>query len=79
MEDAHITCEFMGDVGVHTLNQPRLGSSYILPRLWDLGGVTTTSNVSRIIYDQPSVFATTSRYPYATCMHSRVELSSLQQ
>ena len=29
-EDAHVTCG-MGDLGGPTLNQPRLGFSYILP------------------------------------------------
>ena len=48
VEDAHVTCETMGDLGGPTLNQPRLGFSYILPRLWDPGGDTTTSNVPSI-------------------------------
>ena len=37
-EVAHITCG-MCDLGGPTLNQPRLGLSYILPRLWDPRGV----------------------------------------
>ena len=39
-EDAHMTCGIMGDLGGPTLNQPRLGFSYILPKdygiLWEL-------------------------------------------
>ena len=56
-EDAHITCR-MGDLGGPTLNQPRLGFSYKLSRLWDPGGVSS----------RPRAFAT-SRYPYTTHMN----------
>ena len=45
-EDAHITCG-MHDLGGPTLYQPRLGFSYMLPRLWDPGGVRSTPNVPR--------------------------------
>ena len=41
----------MGDLGGPTLNQPRLGFSYVLPQLWDHGGVGSTSNVPRINLD----------------------------
>ena len=45
-EDAHIThgrCDFGGT----TLNKPSLGFSYMLPRLWDPGGVRSPPNVPR--------------------------------
>ena len=35
-EDAHVTCGRC-DLGGTTLNKPRLGFSYVLPRLWDPG------------------------------------------
>ena len=35
-EDAHVTCG-MCDLGRPTLNQPRLGLSYVRPKLWDPG------------------------------------------
>ena len=37
----------MCDLSEPTLNRPRLGFSYILPRLWDPGGVHSTPNVPR--------------------------------
>ena len=64
-----MTCGIMGDLGGPTLNQPRLGFSYILPRLWDSMGVSTTSNVPKMFSNQPRAF-TTSRYPYATNIHN---------
>ena len=42
-EDAHVTrgtCDFGGA----TLNNPSLGCSYELPRLWDPGGVSSSAN-----------------------------------
>ena len=45
-EDAHVTrgkCDFGGA----TLNHPNLGFSYVLPRLWDPGGVSSSPNVPR--------------------------------
>ena len=45
-EDAHVTrgkCDF----GRATLNNPSLGFSYMLPRLWDPGGVRSSPNVPR--------------------------------
>ena len=45
-EDPNITCG-MCDLGGPTLYQPRLGFSYILPRQWGPGGVSSTPNVSR--------------------------------
>ena len=45
-EDAHIA-HGRCDLGGTTLNKPRLGFSYMLPRLWDPGGVRSTPNVPR--------------------------------
>ena len=45
-EDAHITCG-KHDFGGATLNNPSLGFSYVLPRLWDPGGVRSSPNVPR--------------------------------
>ena len=45
-EDAHVAhgrCDFGGT----TLNNPSLGFSYVLPRLWDPGGVRPPPNVPR--------------------------------
>ena len=45
-EDAPVTrgkCDFGGS----TLNNPNLGFSYVLPRLWDPGGVSSSPNVPR--------------------------------
>ena len=73
-EDAHVTrgkCDFGGA----TLNNPNLGFSYILPRLWDPGGVRSSPNVPR---DQSRALAT-SRYPYAPRMGHLVDLPNLRQ
>ena len=62
-EDAHVThgkCDFGGT----TLNNPSLGFSYMLPWLWDPGGVKSSLNVPR---DRSRALAP-SRYPYAPCM-----------
>ena len=59
-EDAHVTrgrCDFGGA----TLNNPILGFSYVLPRLWDPGGASSSPNTPR---DQSRTIAP-SRYPYA--------------
>ena len=71
-EDAHITCGRC-DLGGTTLNIPRLGFSYVLPRIWDHGGVRSTPNVPR---DQSRALVP-SRYPYAPCMDHLVYLTSL--
>ena len=45
-EDAHVTrgkCDFGGA----TLDNPSLGFTYVLPRLWDPGGVRSSPNVPR--------------------------------
>ena len=59
-EDAHVT-RGKFDFGGATLNNPNLGFSYVLPRLWDPGGVSSSPNVPR---DQSRALAP-SRYPYA--------------
>ena len=59
-EDAHVThgkCDFGGA----TLNNPSFGFSYMLPRLWDPGGVSSSPNIPR---DRSRALAP-SRYPYA--------------
>ena len=45
-EDAHVTCGKCYFGGA-TLNNPSLGFSYVLPRLWDPGGVSSSPNVPR--------------------------------
>ena len=45
-EDAHVT-HGRCDLGGTTLNKPRLGFSYVIPRVWDPGGVRSTPNVPR--------------------------------
>ena len=72
-EDAHITCGKC-DFGGATLNNPSLGFSYVLPRLWDPGGVRSSPNVPR---DQSRALAP-SRYPYGPCTGYLVNLSNLQ-
>ena len=73
-EDAHVThgrCDFGGA----TLDKPSLGFSYVLPRLWDPGGVRTPPNVPR---DRSSALAP-SRYPYAPCTGHLVNLPNLRR
>ena len=45
-EDAHVTCGWC-DLGGTTINKHRLRFSYVLPRLWEMGGVRSTPNVPR--------------------------------
>ena len=45
-EDANVTCDKC-DFGGATLNNPSLGISYMLPRLWDPGGVRPSPNIPR--------------------------------
>ena len=73
-EDAHITrgkCDF----DEASLNNPSLVPSYVLPRLWDPGGVRSSPNVPR---DRSRALAP-SRYPYALCTGHLVNLPSLQR
>ena len=72
-EDAHVTrgkCDFVGA----TLNNPILGFSYVLPRLWDPGGVSSTPNTPRDL----SRTIAPSRYPYALLMGYLIYLPSLR-
>ena len=72
-EDAHVThgkCGF----GEATLNNPSLGFSYVLPKLWDTGGVRSSPNVPR---GQFRALAP-SRYPYAPHTSYLVNLPKLQ-
>ena len=73
-EDAHVThgkCDF----GRATLNNPSLGFSYVLPRLWDPVGVRASPNVPR---DRSRALAP-SRYPYTPCTGHLDDLPNLQQ
>ena len=72
-EDAHVTrgkCDFGGA----TLNNPILGFSYVLPRLWDPGGVSSTPNTPRDL----SRTIAPSRYPYALLTGYLIYLPSAQ-
>ena len=71
-EDAHVTCGRC-DLGGTTLNKSRLGFSYVLPRLWDPGGVRPRPNVPR---DQSRTLAP-SRYPYTPYKGHLVNLTIL--
>ena len=73
-KDAHVTrskCDFGGA----TLNNPSLGFSYVLPRLWHPGGVRESPNVPR---DRSRALAP-SRYPYRPCTGYPVNLPNLQR
>ena len=73
-EDAHITCGTC-DFGGATLNNPSLGCSYVLPRLWDPGGVSSSANTPRDL----SRTIAPSRYPYALLMGYLINLPSLRR
>ena len=73
-EDAHVTrgkCDFGGA----TLNNPSLGCSYMLPRLWDPGGVSSSANTPRDL----SRTIAPSRYPNALLTGYLINLPSLRQ
>ena len=73
-EDAHVTrgkCDFGGA----TLNNPSLGCSYVLPRLWDPGGVSSSPNTPR---DQSRTIAP-SRYLYSLLTGYLINLPSLRR
>ena len=73
-EDAHVTrgkCDFGGA----TLNNPILGCSYVLPRLWDPGGVSSSTNTPRDL----SRTIAHSRYPYALLTGYLVSLPNLRR
>ena len=73
-EDAHVTrgkCDFGGA----TLHNPILGFSYVLPRLWDPGGVSSSPNTPRDL----SRTIAPSRYPYALLTGYLINLPSLRR
>ena len=73
-EDAHVTrgkCDFGGA----TLNNPSLGCSYVLPRLWDPGGVSSSANTPRDL----SRTIAPSRYPNAPLTGYLINLPSLRR
>ena len=73
-EDAHVTrgtCDFGGA----TLNNHSLGFSYMLPRLWDPGGVSSSANTSRDL----SRTIAPSRYPNALLTGYLINLPSLRR
>ena len=72
-EDAHVTrgkCDFGGA----TLNNLSLGGSYVLPRLWDPGGVSSSAYTPRDL----SRTIAPSRYPNALLMGYLIILPSLR-
>ena len=71
-EDAHVTRGKYDFAGA-TLNNSSLCFSYVLPRLWDPGGVSSSPNIPR---DQSRTIAP-SRYPYALLTGYLVILPSL--
>ena len=71
-EDAHTTCGKC-DFGGATLNNPSLGFSYVLQRLWEPGGVRSSPNVPR---DRSRALAP-SRYPYGPRMGYLANLPNL--
>ena len=73
-EDAHVTCGKC-DFGGSTLNNPILGFNYVLPRLWDPGGVSSSPNIP---IDQSRTIAP-SRYPYALLTGYLINLPSLRR
>ena len=73
-EDAHVTrgkCDFGGA----TLNNPSLGCSYMLPRLWDPGGVSSSANTPRDL----SRTIAPSRYPNTLLTGYLINLPSLRR
>ena len=73
-EDAHVTCGKC-DFGGATLNNPSLGCSYMLPRLWDPGGVSSLANTPRDL----SRTIAPSRYPNALLTGYLINLPSLRR
>ena len=73
-EDTHVTrgkCDFAGA----SLNNPSLGCSYVIPRLWDPGGVSSSANIPRDL----SRTIAPSRYPNALLMGYLINLPTLQR
>ena len=73
-EAAHVT-RGKGDFGGATLNNPSLGCSYVLPRLWDPGGVSSSANTPRDL----SRTIAPSRYPNALLTGYLSNLPSLRR
>ena len=73
-EDAHVTCGKC-DFGGATLTNPSLGCSYVLPRLWDPGGVSSSANTPRAL----SKTIAPSRYPNALLTGYLINLPSLRR
>ena len=73
-EAAHVTrgkCDFGGA----TLTNPSLGCSYVLPRLWDPGGVSPSANTPRDL----SRTIAPSRYPNTLLTGYLINLPSLRR
>ena len=73
-EDAHVTrgkCDFGGA----TLNNLSLGCCYVLPRLWDPGGVSSSANTPRDL----SRTIAPSRYPNTLLTGYLINLPSLRR
>ena len=63
------------DFGGATLNNPSLGCIYVLPRLWDPGGVSSSANTPRDL----SRTIAPSRYPNALLTGYLINLPSLRR
>ena len=72
-EDAHVT-RGKSDFGGASLNNPSLVCSYVLPRLWDPGGVSSSANTPRDL----SRTIAPSRYPNALLTGYLIDLPSLR-
>ena len=72
-EDARVT-RGKGDFDGATLNNPSLGCSYVLPRLWDPGGVSSSANTPRDL----SRTIAPSRYPNDLLTGYLIHLPSLR-
>ena len=72
-EDAHVT-RGKSDFGGATLNNPSLVCSYVLPRLWDPGGVSSSANTPRDL----SRTIAPSRNPNALLTGYLIDLPSLR-
>ena len=73
-EDAHVT-HGKSDFGGATLNNPSLVCSYVLPRLWDPGGVSSSANTPRDL----SRTIAPPRYPNALLTGYLIDLPSLRR
>ena len=73
-EDAHVT-RGKFDFGGASINNPSLGCSYVLPRLWDPGGVSSSANTPRDL----SRTIAPSRYPNTLLTGYLINLPSLRR